>query len=396
MAKQAPPVNGDFFDIFDTLNDKQTRASRITEQFLREHVRPIINDYWDRGEFPQQLIPKTAVYLQELYGPHFEFTYPLNDPVTSGIISLQLGRLEPSFSTFLGVHIHLCMASIALFGSDAQKAQWLPAMWRMEKIGSWALTEPLHGSDASSGLETTARRQGDSWILNGQKKWSGNATFADVNIIWAKNENTGQVNGFIVEKGTPGYHVEKLTGKIAKRAVENVLITLTDVEIPLSNQLPGVKSFADVGKQLAIARGGVAWEAVGLAMGAYEAALHYANERVQFGRPLTSFQMVQHNLVQMLGNVTAMQTMMLRMAQLQERDGLISHERASLAKAWCTRKMRETVAIAREVLGGNGILIEYEVARLFADAEAVYSYEGTYDMNVLITGRAITGQSAFL
>ncbi|MFT5193270.1 MAG: glutaryl-CoA dehydrogenase, partial [Candidatus Promineifilaceae bacterium] len=211
-----------------------------------------------------------------------------------------------------------------------------------------------------------------------------------------KNSETGQVNAFLVEKGQPGYTVEKLEGKIAKRMVENVLITLDEVEVHESNRLPGVKGFKDTGRQLASARAGVAWEAVGVAKGAYEATLAYANKRKQFGKPITAFQLVQMNLVKMLGNLTAMQTMALRMAQLEARDGMISHERASLSKAWMSDLLRDTVALGRGTLGGNGILVEHDVARFFVDAEAVYSYEGTYEMNSLIVGRAITGQSAFV
>lgn len=391
----APPINGDFYNIAADLTAKEAEFQMRIRRFLEDEARPVINDYWERGEFPKELIPKIGKLLCEtLDADGYRFPYP--SPLMSGIFSLELGRTEPSVSTFIGVHRSLCMGTIYLFGSDAQKERWLPAMRRFEKIGSWALTEPLVGSDAAAGLQTTAHRDGPNWVLNGEKKWSGNATFADVNVIWARNAETGQVNGFLVERETPGYQVEKLKGKIAKRAVENVLITLDQCCVPDENRLPGVNSFRDVSKQLAVGRAGVAWEATGIAMGAYERALAYCNQREQFGRPITSYQLVQSKLVQMLGNVTAMQSMMLQLTRLQERDGFVSHERASLAKAFCSEKMRETVALARGVMGGNGILLEYDVARLFADAEAVYSYEGTYEMNTLIVGRAITGISAFV
>ncbi|MEM7332279.1 MAG: acyl-CoA dehydrogenase family protein [Chloroflexota bacterium] len=396
QPQPAPPINSDFYDIYSTLTDEQLRVAKLTRDFFEGEIRPIINPYWERGEFPKHIIPRFAEYAKDRYGEEFEFVFPEEDPIAAGVAAMEMARGEPSSNTFFGVHWYLSMASIYMFGSDEQKAKLLPPMKRFEKIGSWALTEPKHGSDASAGLETTATKDGDTWILNGEKKWSGNASFADINIIWARNTHTGQVNGFIVELGQPGYHVEKLPGKIAKRAVENVLIKLENVEVHDSNRLPKANHFGDVARQLAAARTGVAWEAVGVAMGAYEETLKYTNNRIQFGKPLTSFQMVQHGLVKMLGHVTAMQGMMLQLARIQARDGKISHERASLAKAWTTEQMREVVAIGRGLLGGNGILLEHEVARFFADAEAVYSYEGTYEMNTLIVGKAITGQSAFV
>ncbi|MEM7031499.1 MAG: acyl-CoA dehydrogenase family protein, partial [Chloroflexota bacterium] len=343
---------------------------------------------------PFELIPKLGEVFGEMISN--EPNDQIWSPLLLGLATVELARVDPSFCTFLGVHWGLAMMSIQMFGSDEQKARWIPEMTRFDKIGSWALTEPLVGSATAGGLGTTAKRDGDTWILNGQKKWSGNATFADVTVIFARDVDENQVKAFLVEKGTPGYTVEKLKGKISKRIVENVLITLDDVQLSEADRLPGVARFADVAEQLAIARVAVAWEAVGLAMGAYEKTLAYANNRIQFGKPITGFQLVQNGLVKMLGNTTATLTMMVRLAQLTERDDTVSQERASLAKAFCTEKMRETVALGRNLLGGNGILLEHDVARFFADAEAVYSYEGTYEMNTLIVGRAITGQSAFV
>ncbi len=394
--RQAPPVNSDFFDIYEAMTEEQRRVGQITREFMLEEIKPVAAEYWEKGETPKEFISAAARMHEKIMGKGWEFQFPPADPVSSGVMQMEMAAVEPSFQTFVGVHFGLCAGSIYMFGSDEQKAKWLPAMSRFEKIGSWALTEPDTGSATAAGLETTAERHGDTWIINGQKKWSGNATIADVNVIWAKNMETGQVNGFLVEKDQPGYTVEKLEGKISKRLVENVLITLDEVEVSESARLPGVKSFKDTARQLASARAGVAWEAVGVAKGAYEATLAYCNNRKQFGKPITAFQLVQMKLVQMLGNLTAMQTMALRMAQLEERDGTISHERASLSKAWMSDKLRETVALGRGALGGNGILIEHDVARFFVDAEAVYSYEGTYEMNSLIVGKAITGQSAFV
>jgi glutaryl-CoA dehydrogenase len=390
-----PPVDADFYDVFDQLTEEQQSAQRATRTFMEEHVQPIANEAWEDGIFPQSLIPKAAALYADTLGVG-TYTFPPTDPVRNGVMSFEMSRVDPSFCTFYGVHTGLSMGSIAMFGSEAQKAKYLKPMERFEVIGSWALTEPDHGSDTAAGMETVARRDGNTWMLNGAKKWSGNATFADINVVWARNEADGNVLGFIVEQERNGYEVERLDGKIAKRGVDNVRIELDDVRIPDANRLPGVSSFADVGAQLASCRAGVAWEAAGLATGAYENALQYCNERIQFGKPVSSFQMVQDQLVTMLGKVTALQSFVLRLGQLEARDGHISPERASLAKVWACDTMREVVSTARGVMGGNGILLEHDVARLFADAEGVYAYEGSREMNALIVGRAITGQSAFV
>jgi glutaryl-CoA dehydrogenase len=268
-------------------------------------------------------------------------------------------------------------------------------MARLEKIGAFGLTEPGVGSAASGGLTTAAKRDGHTWILNGQKKWIGNATFADVTVIWARDEASNQVRGFLVEKGTPGFVAEKMENKIALRVVQNALITLTDCRVPEANRLQNANSFKDTAQVLRMTRAGVAWFAVGCQLGAYEYALRYAQRRLQFGKPIASFQLVQDLLVRMLGNITATQTMMLRLSQLQDQ-GLMKDEHASLAKAFCTVKCRESVGYARELLGGNGILLDENVGRFVADAEAIYSYEGTREMNTLIVGKAITGHSAFV
>ncbi|HUN98430.1 MAG TPA: acyl-CoA dehydrogenase family protein, partial [Bradyrhizobium sp.] len=278
---------------------------------------------------------------------------------------------------------------------EAQKQRWLPPMMRWEKIGSFGLTEPLVGSATSGGMLTTCRKDGDAWILNGQKKWIGNSTFSDINVIWARDEASGQVKGFVVDKANPGFSVEKVKTKMALRVVQNGVITLQDCRVGEADRLQNANTFKDCAKVLRMTRTGVAWFAVGCAMGAYEHALRYALERKQFGKPIGGFQLVQDLLVRMLGNVTACQAMMLRLAQLQDQ-GLMEDEHASLAKAFTTVKCRETVGYARELLGGNGILLENHIGRFVADAEAIYSYEGTREMNTLIVGKAITGLSAFV
>ena len=269
-------------------------------------------------------------------------------------------------------------------------------MARFDKIGSFALTEPLVGSGASGGLLTTAKRDGDTWILNGEKKWIGNSTWGDVTIVWARDVDDNQVKGFIVEnKTTPGFTVEKIENKVALKVVQNGHITLKDVRVPEANRLQGGNSFRDTAKVLKITRYAVGWMSTGCAMGAYEAALKYAQERLQFGRPIGSFQLIQDLLARSIENITASQCLLVRQAQLFE-EGKLSDAHAALSKAFCTSKCRETVAWAREICGGNGIVADYKVARFFNDCEALYTYEGTYQMQNLIVGKAITGLSAFI
>jgi glutaryl-CoA dehydrogenase len=311
------------------------------------------------------------------------------------MIALELARADPSISTFMGVHSGLAMGSIYLCGSEEQKQRWLPAMARMEKIGAFGLTEPDVGSGVAGGLTTTAQRDGEAWVLNGQKKWIGNATFADYIIIWARDVGDGKVKGFVVKKGTPGLSTTKMKDKIALRVVQNAHITLDEVRVPESDRLQEAHSFKDTAKVLRITRAGVAWQAVGCARGAYELALAYAGQREQFGRPISGFQLVQDLLVRMLSNVTASACLCARLAQMQA-GGAARDEHSALAKAFCTVRMRETVGYARELLGGNGILLENQVGRFVADAEAIYSYEGTREINTLVVGRAITGLSAFV
>jgi len=390
-----PPVNPDVYDVFGDLTDAQQDARETVRSFMLEEVEPVANAAWEAASFPKELIPKAGALFDDVIGTD-NYTFPPDDPIRANLISFEMSRVGPSFCTFWGVHTFLCMGSVALFGSEEQKERFLDPLAAFDMIGSWALTEPDHGSDVSRGLATTARREGDTWVLDGAKKWAGNAPFADVTVIWARDVSDGNVKGFLVEQERPGYYVEQIGGKISKRSVENGLIELDHVEVPEANRLPGVSHFGDVGAQLATCRASVAWEAAGLATGAYEKALDYCNNREQFGKPTSSFQMVQDELVTMLGKVTALQTFVMQLGRLQAQEGTISNERSSLAKVWACDTMREVVSIARGVMGGNGILLDHDVARFFADAEGVYSYEGSREMNALIVGRAITGQSAFV
>ena len=391
-----PPINGDFYRIADVLDPKERAIVKRVREFMEAEVAPIIEDYWARDQFPHEIIPKLGALEVSIAGVGYSgYGSAGGSWLLSGVIAMELARVDPSMATFWGVHTGLSAGSIYLCGDEAQKQRWLPPMMRWEKIGSFGLTEPLIGSATSGGMLTTCRREGDVWVLNGQKKWVGNSTFSDINVIWARDEASGQVKGFVVHKDNPGFSVEKIKTKMALRVVQNGLITLKDCRVSETDRLQKANTFKDCGKVLRMTRAGVAWFAVGCQMGAYEHALRYAQERTQFGKPIGGFQLVQDLLVRMLGNVTACQAMMLRLAQLQDQ-GLMEDEHASLAKAFTTVKCRETVGYARELLGGNGILLENHIGRFVADAEAIYSYEGTREMNTLIVGKSITGLSAFV
>ena len=388
------PADADFYALELLLDDEDRALVHRVRGFMEKEVLPIINRYWTRARFPHEILPGLAE-LGIAGLPYSGYGCPGRGPLVDGMVAMELARTDPSIATFLGVHGGLAMGSIYLCGSEEQKQRWLPAMARMERLGAFGLTEPEVGSGASRGLATTARRDGDAWVLEGRKKWIGNASFADLTVIWARDVDDGQVKGFVVEAGTPGFSTEDLEDKIALRVVQNALITLDGVRVPEANRLRQACSFRDTAEVLRMTRAGVAWMAVGCARGAYEHALAYATEREQFGRPIGGFQLVQDLLVRMLGNITASASLCARLSQLQAA-GLARDEHASLAKAFCTVRMRESVGWARELLGGNGILLEHHVGRFVADAEAIYSYEGTREMNTLIVGRAITGLSAFV
>ena len=380
---------------FELLLDDDDRAllDRVRTH-LAATVEPIINDYWTRAKFPHELLPGFA--RLGIAGLQYDDVgCPGRSNLLDGMVSMELARVDPSIATFFGVHGGLAMGSVHLCGSDEQRQRWLPAMARMELIGAFGLTEPDHGSGIAGGLATSARRDGDWWVLDGEKKWIGNAPFADLLVIWARDADDGQVKGFVVEEGSAGMSFELQRDKIALRVVQNATVRLEGVRVPEANRLAKADSFADTARVLRLTRAGVAWMATGCARGAYEHALRYTGERQQFGRPIAAFQLVQDLLVRMLGNVTASTAMCARVSQLQDA-GLLRDEHASLAKAFCTVRMRETVGWAREVLGGNGIQLEHHVGRFVADAEAIYSYEGTREVNTLIVGRAITGVGAFV
>ena len=390
--KQLPPPNSDFYQLADVLTAEEKAIVKKVRAYMETKVQPIINKYWSDDAFPFELLPSFKEL--KLGGLGFEgYGCAGGSQKLFGFVAMEMARVDASFCTFFGVHSGLAMASIYLDGSEEQKQKWLPPMARFEKIGCFGLTEPLVGSGASGGLLTTAKRDGETWVLNGQKRWIGNAPWCDVSIIWARDVADNQVKGFIVENKTPGFSVEKIEHKIALKVVQNGQITLKDVKVPEANRLQCGHSYT--ARVLRMTRYMVGWASTGVQMGAYEATLKYAQERLQFGKPIASFQMVQDLLAKMLANVTASQCLMVRLAQMDD-EGKLEDHHASLAKAFCTAKSRETVAWGRELLGGNGIVADYNVGRFFADAEALYSYEGTYQMQNLIVGKAITGLGAFV
>jgi glutaryl-CoA dehydrogenase len=385
--------DADFYGLEQLLADDERALLYRVRAFMEKEVAPVINRYWVTAQFPHELIPGLrGLGIAGL--PYQGYGCPGGRPLLDGLVALELARTDPSMATFQGVHSGLAMGSIYVCGSEEQRQRWLPPMARMEQIGAFGLTEPEVGSGAARGLTTTASRDGDSWVLRGQKNWIGNATFADLIVIWAKDTEDGQVKGFVVNQGTPGFSTQKLQDKIALRVVQNARITLDDVRVPETDRLQNARSFRDTAEVLRLTRAGVAWMAVGCGRGAYEHALGYAGQREQFGRPIAGFQLVQDLLVKMLANITASATLCARLADMQAA-GLARDEHSALAKAFCTMRMRETVGWARELMGGNGILLEHNVGRFVADAEAIYSYEGTREMNTLIVGRKITGLSAF-
>ncbi|PTX44304.1 glutaryl-CoA dehydrogenase [Christiangramia gaetbulicola] len=389
-----PPIDGDFYNLDLKLTEKQREIQLKVRNFMENEIKPLVNEYWKKDQFPFEVIEKFRD-LNIVGVPYEGYGCPNLPFLMEGIIAQEIARVDVSISTFFGVHSGLAMGSIYLCGSEEQKQEWLPQMQKMEKIGAFGLTEPNVGSGVAGGLETTCKFDGENWILNGQKKWIGNATFSDVTIIWARDLDSNQVKGFLVRKENPGFKTEKIKDKMALRIVQNAIITLTDCKIPESDRLQNANSFKDTANVLRMTRAGVAWQAVGCARGAYESALKYTKKREQFGRPIASFQLIQNHLVEMLSNLTSMQTLCFRLSEMQDQE-LLTDEHASLAKVYCSMRMRDVVSRAREVLGGNGILLEYDVARFVADAEAIYSYEGTKEINSLIVGRAITGYSAFV
>ncbi len=384
----------DYYKLENFMSDPQRAVRDRVRNYVQNTVMPNINPFWDRAEFPREI----AMGMKDLGiigGMIRGFESAGLDPLEMGLVMFELAKGDGSVGTFYGVHSGLAMGSIGLLGSNEQRERWLPAMSRMEKIGAFALTEPERGSDAVS-VETTAILDGDHYVLNGAKRWIGNASIADILIIWGRDEK-GDFGGFVIEDPSEveGLTITDITGKIGKRALLNADIKMENVRVPAANRLAKPRSFRDTGKVLAMGRYGVAWEAAGVATGAFELALQYAVEREQFGKPIASFQLIQQKLVEMATEVTQMQLLCFQLAQLiatdQMTEGIVS-----MAKYNNARKARQVTLLARETLGGNGILIENHIARLMTDADVIYTYEGTNEINLLLVGRDLTGINAIV
>ena len=399
-------LDADFYAFQHTLTDAEQRSLTGIRAFLDTEVRPFADDLWERAESPRHLVPRIAEL--GLYGNAFPETRQFeNSDVYRGWVALEISRADPSLATFIGVHSGLAMTSISVGGSDEQKAEWLPKLAAGELVAAFGLTEPGHGSDTAKGLETTAERRGDTWVLNGAKRWIGNGAFADLVVIWARDVADDQVKGFLVRTPAVGFSATKIERKQSLRGVENADIVMTDLVIPESDRLQRIDGFRDLAVVLRLTRAHVAWQALGVGVGAYEGALAYAKARHQFGKPIASFQLVQQKLADALANITASIALSVRVSQMQD-EGVQRDHHSAMAKAFVSARVRETVALCREICGGNGIQLGgesqlggaiapgYGVARYFADAEAVYTFEGTYDMNSLIVGRSITGIPAFV
>ena len=395
VDSQAPlteALGTDFFSVRRRFTEAQWTTFMATRRYVDHVVSPAAPEAWDAAEMSWDVIrglPDLGVVGDDISG----YGCPGHDPLTSGLVAMELARGDGSLATFYAVQSGLAMKSIAMLGSEEQKQEYLPAMARLDLIGAFGLTEPEHGSDSVS-LETTARRDGDDWVLDGRKRWIGNGSIAARTVVWARDVETRAVLGFLVDTTTPGYEGTVIPRKGSMRAVWQADIRLDGVRVPERDRLPGAESFKDAGRVLATTRGTCAWMALGQATAGYDAALRYALDREQFGRPLARNQIVQDRLVKMLAELTGMQLYCMQIAQLAE-DNDLAPTIAGLAKMNNTRKARWLLGEARDLLGGNGILLDNHVVRHMADIESIHTFEGTETIQTLIVGREITGHGAF-
>ncbi len=381
--------DADLMYIVDLLAAAERDRYFTIRRFLQSSVRQPSIGYWNREEFPFGLLADMGKYglgAMQLDGSSTLF---------KGLMYVELARADVSLSALAGIHNELILGMISKLGSEEQKARWLPGLKTFRHLGAFALTEPEHGSDIAGGLETSARLDGGSWVLNGAKRWIGAGTIADFALVWARDEADGEIKGFIVETDRAGYTATKISNKIGLRIMQNADIVLEDVRIPAANLLPGATSFSRANELLRDSRAWVGWQGAGIQLAAFDVARGYTLERRQFGKELARFQLVQQQLADILGNASASLALMVQLARIQE-GGKLEMAQAAMAKATITRLARASVAMGRSLLGGNGISSDYEMGKLFGDAEILYTYEGTYEINSLIVGRAVTGKSAFL
>lgn len=386
----------DYYEVFSDI-PAADRAHWERAQAYVDEVAPQMLDAWDRAEYPLDAARRMGEMDLVVDGIEHPALTRMS-PLAAGLVNMEISRGDGSLGTVLAVQGGLALRSLALFGSPEQQERWLVPLADGSVLGSFALTEPDHGSDSVS-LETVARRDGDEWVLRGAKKWIGNGASGGITFVWARVDDEGAaehgaVRCFLVEQDRPGYQGTVITGKVSLRGIHQAHIRLDDVRIPRDAVLPGTHSFKDASTVLYATRSGVAWSALGHATACYEAALAYATTRIQFGKPLAKFQMVQERLTHMLEELTAMQLYCRRMADMDEA-GTLRPTQASLAKFHNTRAARRIAQTARDLLGGNGILLENGVMQHMADIEAIHTYEGTESVQALLIGRDITGMSAF-
>ncbi|MFN3923404.1 MAG: acyl-CoA dehydrogenase family protein [Pseudarthrobacter sp.] len=386
---EAPPFpDADLMYVADLLAGPERERYLRVREFLQDHVRRPSIPYWNREEFPFGLLADMGEYglgALQVDGSSI---------LLKGLMYVELARADVSLSALTGIHNELIVGTIKELGSEEQKLRWLPGLEAFSSLGAFALTEPEHGSDISGGLETSARLDGAEWVLNGAKRWIGAGTIADFALVWARDVEDHQVKAFLVETDRPGYTAAKICNKIGLRIMQNADITLHDVRIPAGNLLPGATSFAKANDLLRDSRAWVGWQAAGIQLAAFDIARSYSLARRQFGKELAQFQLVQQQLADILGNATASLALMVQLARIQE-EGKLEMAQAAMAKATTTRLARASVAMGRSLLGGNGISADFEMGKLFGDAEILYTYEGSYEINSLIVGRAVTGKSAF-
>ena len=386
MESQLPTA--DLLGFESLLSTHEREKLQDVRDFLAKEVVPRASEWWNRAEFPHEILPDLAALgLSTPVAQGYSHLF-------SGLLIAELTRADTSIATFFMVHHDLFVEALRTFGSAEQKARLLQDATDLRITGAFALTEPQHGSDVAGRMDTTAVRDGDTWVVNGAKRWIGNGTFCDRLVLWAREPATGAVRGFLLDATLPGVTRTPIRNKTALRTVQNADITLTGVRIPETDRLAGIGSFGDTRQLLLGSRILVGWQAVGQQLAAFDVARQYAVERHQFGRPVAGFQLIQDQLVTLLGNTVSSMAVMARISALQEQ-GAADMAQAAFAKSFTTGRMRESVALGRGILGGNGILTDHGMAKIFADAEAVYTYEGTYEINSLIVGRALTGISAF-
>lgn len=379
----------DLFDLRSLLRpEEQVRLAEI-EAHLEEHVRPHLAEPWNTETLPMELLPGLAdAGLGEL-------DFLGASRLFQSLVHVAIARVDLSLSALVGIHNELNIGTIERFGTQEQKDRWVPALRRFEALGAFCLTEPDHGSDVAGGVETTATPDGGGWVLRGAKRWIGAGTVAAVALVWARDTSDGEVKCFLVPTDAAGFSATKITGKLGLRIMQNADLVFDDVRLGPDGLLPGAGSFDATREMLRDSRAWVGWQGVGVQQGILRVLRDYSLRRTQFGRPLARFQLVQAAIASVAGNLAASTGLMMQIQRLQE-DGTLEMVHAAAAKATSTRLARESAAVARDAMGGNGILVGHEMARFMGDVEAIHTYEGTYGINALLVGRALTGVSAFV